>query len=250
MAGDLDTGSTIGVDDRAINSRTCCISDRGGAWCAGRHYFGIFGAEPGHGVHDIDKRESSRACAPDLLPDHRPGAARARPAPGRLRPKTRSTAWPRSPKRGTASRRNWCRGRHSDGEGTRGHVNDLDDSRADWGVRGFQPSQGRTGPSPWLPPSARYACRHATDWVADKTRYRLAVDPAESAALTETLRRCPGAPVTRGSKRAHSACVRSPRPTPRATSQRSGRHMIRRTGPGASRLEQVSSISISRRRST
>ena len=47
-----------------------------------------------------------------------------------------------------------------------------------------------------MPPSAGYACQYATDWVADKSRYRLAVDPAESTPLTDMLSRCPNEPIT------------------------------------------------------
>jgi hypothetical protein len=77
------------------------------------------------------------------------------------------------------------------------YANDLDDPRALIAVSAASNrSKADQDPSTWMPPSAGYACRYATDWVADKTRYRLAVDPAESAALTETLARCPDEPVT------------------------------------------------------
>jgi hypothetical protein len=35
-----------------------------------------------------------------------------------------------------------------------------------------------------------------TDWFADKSRYRLSVDPIEEAALSEALSRCPNEPIT------------------------------------------------------
>ncbi|WP_405669546.1 HNH endonuclease family protein [Streptomyces sp. NBC_01530] len=77
------------------------------------------------------------------------------------------------------------------------YANDLDDPRALIAVSAASNrSKADQDPSTWMPPSAGYACRYATDWVADKTRYRLAVDPAESAALTDTLSRCPDEPVT------------------------------------------------------
>ncbi|MFF4355176.1 hypothetical protein [Streptomyces sp. NPDC001530] len=38
--------------------------------------------------------------------------------------------------------------------------------------------------------------QYVTDWVADKTRYQLSVDPSEEAALSETLSRCPNKPIT------------------------------------------------------
>ncbi|MGW3289429.1 HNH endonuclease family protein [Streptomyces sp. NPDC001002] len=77
------------------------------------------------------------------------------------------------------------------------YANDLDDPRALIAVSAASNrSKADKDPSAWLPPSSGYACRYVTDWVADKTRYRLTVDPAESAALTETLDRCPNEPIT------------------------------------------------------
>jgi hypothetical protein len=32
-------------------------------------------------------------------------------------------------------------------------------------------------------------CQYVTDWIADKTRYQLAIDPTEEAALSENLTR-------------------------------------------------------------
>ncbi|MGW2695768.1 hypothetical protein [Streptomyces sp. NPDC001296] len=50
-------------------------------------------------------------------------------------------------------------------------------------------------PSQWLPPYADYRCQYVTDWIADKARCRLSVDPAEEAALTESLDRGPDVPI-------------------------------------------------------
>jgi hypothetical protein len=61
--------------------------------------------------------------------------------------------------------------------------------------RGASGQQGRPGPSTWRPPAQGYRC-HATDWIADKTRWGLAVDAAEHAALTEALSSCADQPVT------------------------------------------------------
>lgn len=52
-------------------------------------------------------------------------------------------------------------------------------------------SKSDKDPSAWLPPFAGYRCQYATDWVADKTRYQLSIDPGEEAALSESLSRCP-----------------------------------------------------------
>ncbi|MEV5787043.1 hypothetical protein AB0L42_39555 [Streptomyces sp. NPDC052287] len=46
-----------------------------------------------------------------------------------------------------------------------------------------------------MPPYAGYWCECLTDWVADKTRYRFAVDPTERVALVEGLACCPDLPV-------------------------------------------------------
>ncbi|WP_420708225.1 HNH endonuclease family protein [Streptomyces sp. HGB0020] len=75
------------------------------------------------------------------------------------------------------------------------YANDLDDPRALIAVSAAR-SKADQDPSTWMPPCAGYACQYATDWVADKTRYQLAIDPTESKALTETLSRCPNEPIT------------------------------------------------------
>ncbi|MER6221059.1 hypothetical protein ACWCYL_26280 [Streptomyces sp. 900105755] len=41
-----------------------------------------------------------------------------------------------------------------------------------------------------------YWCTYVTDWVADKTRYQLTVDPAEQTALAARLVACPDQPLT------------------------------------------------------
>jgi hypothetical protein len=38
-----------------------------------------------------------------------------------------------------------------------------------------------------MPPYTGYWCQYVTDWVADKTRYLLSVDPAEQNVLAEQL---------------------------------------------------------------
>ena len=51
-------------------------------------------------------------------------------------------------------------------------------------------SKGSRDPAQWLPPDAGVHCRYATEWVVVKHRWRLAVDPAEHAALTDLLATC------------------------------------------------------------
>ncbi|MFI6662952.1 HNH endonuclease family protein [Streptomyces sp. NPDC050523] len=77
------------------------------------------------------------------------------------------------------------------------YANDLDDPRALIAVSAAtNRSKADQDPSTWLPPATGYRCTYVTDWVADKTRYQLSVDPGEKAALAETLARCPDVPIT------------------------------------------------------
>ncbi|MET7608828.1 HNH endonuclease family protein [Streptomyces avermitilis] len=77
------------------------------------------------------------------------------------------------------------------------YANDLDDPRALIAVSAASNrSKSDQDPATWLPPFAAYRCQYVTDWVADKTRYQLAVDPTEEAALAESLSRCPNEPIT------------------------------------------------------
>ncbi|MFJ4836214.1 HNH endonuclease family protein [Streptomyces sp. NPDC088747] len=77
------------------------------------------------------------------------------------------------------------------------YANDLHDTRALIAVSaGSNRSKSDQDPSTWVPPYEGYRCRYVSDWVADKTRYRLAVDPSEEAALSEMLTRCPNEPIT------------------------------------------------------
>jgi hypothetical protein len=77
------------------------------------------------------------------------------------------------------------------------YANDLDDPRALIAVSAASNrSKADQDPSTWLPPAAGYRCQYASDWVADKTRYQLSVDPGEEAALTEALAGCPDVPIT------------------------------------------------------
>ncbi|MFG3590474.1 HNH endonuclease family protein [Streptomyces sp. NPDC047990] len=77
------------------------------------------------------------------------------------------------------------------------YANDLDDPRALIAVSAASNrSKADKDPSTWMPPHAGYRCQYLTDWIADKTRYRLTIDPAEYTALTEGLAHCPDQPVT------------------------------------------------------
>ncbi|MFJ9968705.1 HNH endonuclease family protein [Streptomyces avermitilis] len=77
------------------------------------------------------------------------------------------------------------------------YANDLDDPRALIAVSAASNrSKADKDPSDWLPPYAGYWCQYLTDWVADKTRYHLSIDPTEQVALAQGLSRCPDQPVT------------------------------------------------------
>ncbi|RPF30348.1 HNH endonuclease family protein [Streptomyces sp. TLI_185] len=77
------------------------------------------------------------------------------------------------------------------------YANDLDDPRALIAVSAASNrSKADQDPSTWMPPSADYACKYATNWVADKTRWGLSVDAAEQASLADVLSGCLNEPVT------------------------------------------------------
>ncbi|MFG2370500.1 HNH endonuclease family protein [Streptomyces sp. NPDC048504] len=77
------------------------------------------------------------------------------------------------------------------------YANDLDDPRALIAVSAASNrSKSDQDPSTWQPPALGYRCQYVTDWVADKTRWGLTVDPAEHAALSEALSSCPDQPVS------------------------------------------------------
>ncbi|MEH0588720.1 HNH endonuclease family protein [Streptomyces sp. B21-106] len=77
------------------------------------------------------------------------------------------------------------------------YANDLDDARALIAVSAASNrSKSDQDPSTWLPPYAGYWCHYVSDWVADKTRYRLTIDPAEQTALAQRLAECPDQPIT------------------------------------------------------
>ncbi|GAA3084809.1 hypothetical protein ACFQ0X_00980 [Streptomyces rectiviolaceus] len=49
--------------------------------------------------------------------------------------------------------------------------------------------------STWMPPAEGGRCAYATHRVAVKTRWQLAIDPSEEAALAENATRCPNVPI-------------------------------------------------------
>ncbi|MET7944157.1 HNH endonuclease family protein [Streptomyces sp. NPDC005302] len=76
------------------------------------------------------------------------------------------------------------------------YANDLDDPRALIAVSAASNrSKSDQDPANWMPPFVGYHCRYAGDWVADKTRYQLSVDPDEKAALSQILSNCPDSPI-------------------------------------------------------
>ncbi|MEU5200381.1 HNH endonuclease family protein [Streptomyces scabiei] len=76
------------------------------------------------------------------------------------------------------------------------YANDLDDARALIAVSAASNrSKADQDPTTWQPPATGYRCTYATDWVAIKTRWSLAVDPAEQTAISEILDTCPNTPI-------------------------------------------------------
>ncbi|MFJ8143311.1 HNH endonuclease family protein [Streptomyces sp. NPDC096013] len=77
------------------------------------------------------------------------------------------------------------------------YANDLDDARDLIAVSAASNrSKADKDPSEWLPPYGGYRCQYDTDWIADKTRWGLSIDPVERDALTQQLADCPDQPIT------------------------------------------------------
>ncbi|MGW3191583.1 HNH endonuclease family protein [Streptomyces ardesiacus] len=77
------------------------------------------------------------------------------------------------------------------------YANDLGDPRTLIAVSASSNrSKADQDPSTWMPPAKAYWCQYVTDWVAVKTRWRLAIDPTEAAGLSEDLGRCPDEEIT------------------------------------------------------
>lgn len=77
------------------------------------------------------------------------------------------------------------------------YANDLGDARALIAVTAkSNRSKSDQDPSTWMPPAEGSRCDYVAKWVAIKTRWKLANDPSEEAALAENATRCPNTPVT------------------------------------------------------
>lgn len=78
----------------------------------------------------------------------------------------------------------------------RDFANDLADPRSLRAVSArSNRAKGDRDPARWLPPKVGFRCRYVTEWLGVKVRWRLAIDPAERAAMLEILRSCPATPV-------------------------------------------------------
>ncbi|CAM3218790.1 HNH endonuclease family protein [Stackebrandtia soli] len=82
-------------------------------------------------------------------------------------------------------------------EDRRAYANDLGDSRSLVAVSArSNRSKADQDPATWMPPSAEAHCQYVAEWVAVKTRWDLAVDPAERDALTELAGGCEDVIIT------------------------------------------------------
>ncbi|OQD57532.1 HNH endonuclease [Streptomyces phaeoluteigriseus] len=76
------------------------------------------------------------------------------------------------------------------------YANDLGDTRALIAVSAASNrSKADQDPATWQPPATGYRCTYATDWIAVKTRWGLAIDTTEQGALTSILVDCPNTPI-------------------------------------------------------
>jgi hypothetical protein len=93
-----------------------------------------------------------------------------------------------------ALREAWRSGAHRWDDGRRrAFANDLGDPRSLRAVSAASNrSKGDRDPADWLPPLETFRCRYVAEWLAVKARWRLAMDPAERAAVRDVLRGCPG----------------------------------------------------------
>ncbi|MEV6006066.1 HNH endonuclease family protein [Streptomyces sp. NPDC051976] len=72
------------------------------------------------------------------------------------------------------------------------YANDLDYPRTLVAVTAASHrAKGDQDPSTWLPSASDARCHYLDDWVAVKTRWNLAVDPMEQAALERLADQCP-----------------------------------------------------------
>lgn len=76
----------------------------------------------------------------------------------------------------------------------RAYANDLGDDRPLVAVTdNVNQAKADRDPAEWQPVQEK--CRYAQEWVAVKLRWRLTVDEAEKAALTDLAGGCPNAPI-------------------------------------------------------
>ncbi|MFH8485308.1 HNH endonuclease family protein [Streptomyces longisporoflavus] len=79
----------------------------------------------------------------------------------------------------------------------RAYANDLGDERSLIAVTAkSNRSKADQDPSTWMPPAEGNHCDYVSQWVAIKTRWKLAIDPSEESALAENATRCPNSPIT------------------------------------------------------
>ncbi|MFK0172614.1 HNH endonuclease family protein [Streptomyces sp. NPDC090306] len=77
------------------------------------------------------------------------------------------------------------------------YANDLGDGRSLIAVSAASNrSKADQDPATWLPPAGDWICTYVTDWITVKTRWGLAVDQAEAAAVSEALTRCDESDIT------------------------------------------------------
>ncbi|WFB06212.1 HNH endonuclease family protein [Streptomyces sp. LX-29] len=77
------------------------------------------------------------------------------------------------------------------------YANDLGDPRSLVAVTASENrKKADQDPDEWLPPDDEALCRYVTEWTVVKTRWRLAVDDGEAAALQRLGAGCPDASIT------------------------------------------------------
>jgi hypothetical protein len=69
-------------------------------------------------------------------------------------------------------------------------ANDLDDPQLVAVSASSNRAKGDQDPSTWKPKETGAWCTYATDWIAVKTHWKLAVTTAEKAALADMLEKC------------------------------------------------------------
>lgn len=85
----------------------------------------------------------------------------------------------------------WTRARR------RAYANDLGSGRSLRAVSAVSNrSKSDRDPAQWLPPRSSFRCTYATQWVATKVRWHLAVNKAERRALRNILVSCPARTIT------------------------------------------------------